>query len=63
VKIGEYSECLCFSQRISWKFQRKSGILEVAALMNIGWNQDMPGIIKEIVSINRFKEIAPEAKY
>ena len=35
----------------------------VAAQTNISWNQDMPEIIKEIVSINKFKELAPKAKY
>jgi hypothetical protein len=35
----------------------------VAALKNISWNRDMPEIIKEIATINEFKELTPEAKY
>lgn len=34
----------------------------MAAQTNISWNQDIPEIIKEMATINTFKELAPEAK-
>ena len=36
--------------------------IRVAAQKNFSWNQDMPEIIKDIVTINKFKELAPETK-
>jgi hypothetical protein len=37
-------------------FQGKSSLIRVAAQTNISWNQEKPEIIKEIISINKFKE-------
>jgi hypothetical protein len=42
--------------------QEKTGQIRMAALMNNSWNQDMPEIIKEIITINKFKDLAPDAK-
>ena len=47
----------------SMVFLKKTGIMRMAAQTTINWNQDMPEIIKEIVTINKFKEIVPEVKY